>query len=244
MTHTSKKDQIFSERIAKIKDFQFHQQVAVVFDDMISRSVPLYNEIQKSTVDLLAKFIQPDTYIYDLGCASGTTLLLLAEAITDPSIKIVGIDNSEEMLKTCRYKLHEKGITSVELVNGDITNFAFQKSSAIILNYTLQFIPLAQREQLLKNIYNNLEADGILLLSEKVHHQSPKLGEQFYNLHHNFKSAKGYSALEISQKREALENVLIPLKVEENINLLAKCGFKEIEIFAKWYNWASIVALK
>lgn len=240
----SKQDKIFSKPLESVKDFEFNAQVVDVFDNMVSRSVPLYQQVQQSTYKVALKHLQPNSIVYDLGCATGTTLALLAENLKLPGIKLVGIDNSDSMLQACSKKLSQFKDLDLELINEDIANFVCPKASLVILNYTLQFIAPEKRQVVLNNIFQNMLPGGILILSEKVKHDSSRLEETIFQLHHDFKKDQGYSQLEISQKRDALENVLRPITTEENLQLLRIAGFNEVEIFSKWYNFVSIVALK
>jgi tRNA (cmo5U34)-methyltransferase len=91
---TSSRDTVFEAVAPRVDDFEFTAKVANVFDDMVSRSVPFYEEMQRMVCDLAADFARPNTNLYDIGCSTGTTLLALDEAV-DPAVSFVGIDNSE-----------------------------------------------------------------------------------------------------------------------------------------------------
>jgi tRNA (cmo5U34)-methyltransferase len=239
------KDTIFSTPVSDSKVFTFDKEVANVFDDMIVRSVPMYHEIQGATTRLIVKLCKPDTNIYDLGCSTGNTLISLADEILDPSTKIIGIDNSPDMLEICKSKLIRlRALDRVELQEADILTFTPNNASAIILNYTLQFAPPEQRLVILKRCYQGLIPNGTLILSEKVIHQEPKLQSLFTDLYYDFKRRNGYSELEISQKRTALENVMVPLSTEENIALLKQAGFSRVELYLKWHCFSTFVAIK
>ncbi len=240
----SKQDKIFSKPLESVKDFEFNAEVADVFDDMVSRSVPLYQQVQQSTYKVALKHLRPGSIVYDLGCATGTTLALLAENLQISGIKLVGVDNSPSMLEACKQKLLPFKNIELELLKADISNFVCKNAALVILNYTLQFIPIEKRQETLNDIFQNMLPGGMLILSEKVKHQSRILEETIFQLHHDFKRDQGYSDLEISQKRDALEQVLLTLTTEDNIKLLKSAGFNEVEIFSKWYNFVSLVALK
>ncbi len=228
-----------------VKDFAFDQEVATVFDDMIERSVPLYQEIQVATAKLCTQLAQDGTRIYDLGCASGTTLVLLAEHLHDKQVQIIGVDNSLPMLEASERKLAPSGWSErIHLEQADIRSYQLEHASVVILNYTLHFLPVTDRTAVLERVYSGMVPGGCLLLSEKVTHRSETLNRVLYDMHHQFKRSRGYSELEIAQKRDALESVLIPLSSEENIELLKDAGFREVELYAKWYNFASFIAFR
>lgn len=229
----------------KSKDFTFDAETAVVFDDMVSRSVPFYVEIQRMVCELARDFAVPGTNLYDIGCSTGTTLLSL-DKLLDPSIRLVGIDNSEEMLNKFNEKIKKENTKrDIALIESDINNNQnFGNGSVFISLLTLQFVRPLNRERLIKDIFNGCCDNGCLILVEKVTGSSTKLNRLFIEHYYDFKRGSGYSDLEISQKREALENVLIPYHQEENQALLMNAGFTHVEEFFRWYNFAGIIALK
>lgn len=239
------KDTIYSENFEEVNSFVFNEKVADVFDDMISRSVPLYHEVQEATAAFAARYAAPGSSIFDLGCSTGETLIEVSKHINRSDISIVGIDNSSAMLDKCRAKLSSAGNDPrISIVCDDLTNVRLENASVVILNYTLQFLPVNERQDVLNDIYNSLNDNGILLLTEKVSHSNHDVDEIMIDLHHDFKQRQGYSKLEIARKRTALENVLIPLTLEENVNMLKKAGFSTVETYFKWYNFSSVIAVK
>jgi len=240
----TEKDTIFQEE-QKSHDFNFDAKTAGVFDDMVQRSVPFYEEIQRMTCELARDFSVPDTNLYDIGCATGTTLGIL-DPVLDTSVAFVGVDNSEDMLEKARNKLQQVAARrKLTLINSDIhANFGIENSSVVMMILTLQFIRPLHREDLLRRINNSLCENGCLLLVEKVTGPYSLLNRLFIEHYYDFKRASGYSEMEISQKRESLENVLIPYHIQENRELLFKTGFTQIEEFFRWYNFCGIVAVK
>lgn len=239
------KDEIFSKPISEIKDFSFDSNVARVFDDMINRSVPLYDHVQTASARIAAKFAKPNSTIYDLGCSTGTTLIKTSAEISDPSITLTGVDVSEPMLAECRTKLARLGLNHrVSVCNESVTTFAPKNASFVFLNYTLQFIEPTLRKGVLRLIFDNLLEGGALLLTEKVVHDDSLIEELITDLYYAFKRDNGYSQLEISQKREALEKVLQPLSVQENISLLKTVGFTSVDVFLKVYPFTTFLAIK
>jgi tRNA (cmo5U34)-methyltransferase len=239
-----KKDTLFKKSTAPGK-FEFNEPVARVFDDMLERSVPFYKECQQMVIDLALHFAQKDSSVYDLGCSTGTLLRHLVKAIpATQKIRFVGLDNSDAMLKKARGKL--KGhLKRCELVEANLeSNFELNDASVVIMNYTLQFLPPRRRASMLKKIYRGLRPGGGLILIEKVRGESDGLNDLFIEQYHSYKRSQGYSKLEIAKKREALEKVLIPLKPGKNRDLLAEAGFRQVDIFFKWFNFAGFLAIK
>jgi len=226
-------------------DFDFDAKTAGVFDDMVQRSVPFYGEIQRMTCELAGDFSIAGTNLYDIGCATGTTLEIL-DPVLDPGIAFVGVDNSSDMLEKARQKLQSVASRRrLTLINSDIhADFLIENASVVMMILTLQFIRPLHREDLLRRINAALPTNGCLLLVEKVTGPYSLLNRLFIEHYYDFKRRSGYTEMEISRKRESLENVLIPYHIQENRELLFHTGFTQIEEFFRWYNFCGIVAVK
>ncbi len=238
-------DQVFKDEINQASDFKFGIQVANVFDDMVNRSVPFYGEIQRMLAELAADCAVEGTKVYDLGCSTGTTMIGMNTTV-NPNIKFVGIDDSDDMLRKCDEKLKSIGFTRpYKLVNEDLNSaVTIQNASVVVLCLTLQFVRPINRAHLLKTIFEGINPGGTLILVEKILAEESGFNRDFIKYYYNYKRRNNYTELEISQKREALENVLIPYKLSENISLLRDVGFNHCEVFFKWYNFAALVAIK
>ena len=238
-------DKVFDEKILHSSDFKFDSTVANVFDDMVNRSVPFYGEMQRMIAEQAADYAQLETNVYDLGCATGTTLIGMNTSI-DERISFVGLDDSAKMLEKCHHKLTEADFKRpFELIVADLnTPINLSNASVVILCLTLQFIRPIHRARLLKNIFKGLNKGGVLILTEKILAENTVPNRDFIKYYYNHKRRNNYSEMEISQKREALENILIPYKLSENIALLHETGFDHCEVFFKWYNFSGLIAVK
>jgi tRNA (cmo5U34)-methyltransferase len=239
------KDEVFKEVYRKPSDFKFSSKVAGVFDDMVNRSVPFYEEMQRMVAELAADHSMENTKIYDLGCSTGTTLIHMDHTVPD-DIAFVGVDDSTDMLDKCRQKLETLDFTrpfqlQVEDLNKQV---AIQDASVVVLCLTLQFVRPINRERLLKEVYDGLVPGGVVIIVEKILAEDSAFNRDFIKYYYDMKRRHQYSEMEISQKREALENVLIPYKLSENIALLRNAGFDHCEVFFKWYNFSGIIAKK
>jgi tRNA (cmo5U34)-methyltransferase len=245
MKEDEMRDEVFRQAQAKIADFAFGREVARVFDDMLGRSVPFYGEMQRMIGEMAVDFATPGSQIYDMGCSTGTTLLDLHMRL-DPSVRFIGVDNSEDMLNKCRQKLTQAGFDRPYDLQCLDLNAAVPISNAsiVLMILTLQFVRPLYRDRLIGDIYNGLNENGCLFLVEKVLGEDSLFNRLFINYYYEFKRRNGYSDLEITQKREALENVLIPYKLLENREMLLRAGFRYVEVFFKWYNFCGIVAVK
>jgi len=230
------------------RDFEFNEDVANVFDDMLLRSVPAYRE-QQNLVEMIAKrFYQPATNIVDLGSSLGTTLINVGNSIGQVD-QLIGYDNSRAMIDRAVDKAaasnvgHRIDFRFADL-NGDLQDLQLENSSVVILCWTLQFIRPLQRDALVRRIYENLVDGGVLVVTEKVLINDSNLNRSFIDFYYDFKRANGYSDREILKKREALENVLIPYKFEENMELFRRNGFETVETFFQWFNFAGFLCVK
>jgi tRNA (cmo5U34)-methyltransferase len=238
-------DKVF-ETDSKVSDFTFNDEVAAVFDDMVSRSVPYYDEMQRMTVELVRDFAVDDSNIYDIGCATGTTMALIDHCIGDTKAMLVGIDNSKEMLKQADEKLTELGMRHpYELKCADIhKRMPVENASVVVMLLTLQFARPLYRERIVQRLCQGVRKNGCLLLIEKITSEDTLFNRLFIEHYYDFKRRNGYSEMEIAKKREALENVLIPYRLEENIELLKSAGFRQVEVFFRWYNFCGLIAAK
>lgn len=240
-------DKVFAEPKSRVDDFSFNQQVADVFDDMLDRSVPYYGEIQRQIAELASDFATADGPIYDLGCSTVNSFIAIDRYLpADFSTKFIGIDSSKEMLEKARQKLEEiKFRHPYELRHGDLNHgIAIDNASVVLLTLTLQFVRPMHRDHLLKSIFDGMAPNGCILLVEKVLGEHSTYNRLFIKHYYEMKRRNGYSEMEIAQKREALENVLIPYRLEENKELLRRVGFEHIDVFFKWYNFCGIIAMK
>ncbi len=240
------KDNIFSAPIDKIGDFTFDERVAEVFPDMIQRSVPGYSNIISAIGMLANRFATKDSNLYDLGCSLGAATLSMRRSLEEvEGCKIIAVDNSPAMVERCKLHVNAyRATTPVEVREDDIRHIEIKNASVVVLNFTLQFLSPADRQALLEKIYAGLNPGGILILSEKFVFEDSVSHELLIDLHHDFKRANGYSELEISQKRSAIENVMRPDKIETHKERFAKIGFSSSEVWFQCFNFGSMFAIK
>ncbi len=238
------KDTLFNQSLNK--RFCFDEKVAHVFDDMLERSIPYYYEMLDLGAYFIAQNLKENTnakpLIYDLGCSTGNFFIVLNQQIQQQDIELVGIDNSMPMLKKAQEKLKDFKNARFECM--DFLEVEFKEASAFSLLFVLQFVRPMQREVLLKKIYNSLALNGVLLVGEKIMSEDRILDKQMIELYYLYKQNQGYSHNEIAFKREALENVLVPYSLKENVALLESVGFKHVEALFKWVNFTLLVARK
>jgi len=242
---TNPRDTIYADPLSETGLFAFDDNVARVFPDMIKRSVPGYATIVAMTGLLAGRYATPGSALYDLGCSLGASTLAMRQNLRQPECRIIGVDNSASMLERCRSIIDtDTHDTPVDLVCANLQDISIEDASVVVLNFTLQFIPLEIRDAVLHSIYQGMRPGGIVVLSEKVTFADPHLDELNIDLHHQFKRANGYSELEVAQKRNALENVLLPETLLQHKTRITEAGFSSCDVWFQCFNFASLVALK
>jgi tRNA (cmo5U34)-methyltransferase len=242
-----KKDKVFLER-KPAHDFEFNAQVAEVFDDMLERSVPFYLEQVNMLTDMGGHFWIPGTKVYDLGCSTATMLIGMRQKLA-ASARLVGYDNSPPMLHQARQKIaehHFQKDIEVRLsdLNGSLSDLHLEKASVVTMCWTLQFIRPLGRDKLIRRIYDSMVNEGALIVTEKILTNNGHMNRFFIDFYYALKRKRGYSDTEIARKREALENVLVPYQLNENLDLFRRNGFEIVETFFQWFNFAGFLCVK
>lgn len=238
-------DRIYANPQSHLVDFAFDERVARVFPDMIRRSVPGYETVISMLGVFAREYVQDNSHIYDLGCSLGAASLAVRRHIQAHGCHLVAVDNAEAMVKHCRENLErDQSLTSVEVRCEDIQNTAIENASLVTLNFTLQFVKPEQRLALMEKIYKGLNPGGALVLSEKIKFSDDQAQQLQTDWHHAFKRANGYSDLEISQKRQAIENVLLPDTVQAHQQRLQQVGFASVQQWFQCFNFVSLIAIK
>ncbi len=237
------KDTIYRSVEEPVKPFEFNKRVVEVFPDMIERSVPGY-PLTISMISVIAhEFVQENSNVYDLGCSLGAVSLAIQQGLKNKQCHIKAIDNSQAMVDACKEKIPNKG-NMIEFKLDDIVDTEIINASVVVMNFTLQFIPIERRLKLIKKIYEGLLPGGVLILSEKVKFDNDSENKTMAHLHHHMKELNGYEKLEIASKREALETVLIPETIDAHITRLNDSGFSNAYVWLKCFNFVSLVAIK
>ena len=236
------RDQLFDNQI-DIADFRFDANVVKVFDDMVRRSVPGYDSMIQMIGLIARMYGQENTNYYDLGSSTGAISLSIALNNKHKNNQFFAIDNSQDMINQCKKNLNNK-VNNLQAICADINQINIQNASIVVLNLTLQFIDVELRSNLIKKIYDGLNPGGVLIISEKIHFENKQIQNQITKLHMDFKRENGYSELEIANKRQAIENVLITETKEEHLKRLRDCGFNDTSCFFQCLNFVSFLSVK
>jgi tRNA (cmo5U34)-methyltransferase len=241
----NKVDKLFLDAKADLYPFSFNQSVVEVFPDMINRSVPGYQTIVDGIGRISRYAVKTDSKVYDLGCSLGNVSLHIARYNPNARFTIEAIDNSPAMVERCQQHVDAFNYAAnINVHHGDIVELSLESCDMVVINFTLQFIPVEKRQAIIDKVYKSLNTGGILLVSEKVSAESENIDELLIELHHEFKRDNGYSELEISQKRSALESVMILDTFEEHKKRFTKAGFKDVSVWFQHFNFLSMCAVK
>ncbi|MCY4130100.1 MAG: carboxy-S-adenosyl-L-methionine synthase CmoA [Gammaproteobacteria bacterium] len=230
-------DQLYAEKLATVRDFTFNEAVTKVFNDMVRRSVPGYEAVVELIGVIAAahsRSLKRPIHCVDLGCSRGAVTQSLLNQLPNPSTRIVAIDNSDAMIQAARKEITDKRVT---FVTEDILQSDFKNADVVVMNLVLQFIDQYDRSKMLKKIRRGLRDDGLLILTEKIHADT-----EFVEYHHSFKRSRGYSELEITQKRDALEKVMVIDSLETHQTRLNNAGFSQVTVWFQLLNWISLIA--
>jgi tRNA (cmo5U34)-methyltransferase len=243
------RDKIYTADEFTDEPFRFNETVARVFPDMLRRSIPGYTASLEAIGSLAARYVKPGTNCYDLGCSLGAATLAMRQGIRAADCRIIAVDSSAAMTERCESAIAMDSESApsqspVEVRLGDIRDTGMTNASMVVLNYTLQFLDLDARDAIVRRIHEALITGGLLLLSEKVVDEDPHMEELLVDLHHEHKRRNDYSQLEISRKRAALEEVLVPETVVAHRERIAQAGFAHSAVWLRYFNFVSIVAIK
>lgn len=239
-----KKDTVYAEPNARIQAFEFNEQVADVFENMITRSVPGYGLILDLIGVITEQYAVSNTNCYDLGCSLGASTLVIRRHLP-ATCHVIGVDNSAVMVERCIANVsRDHSAATVEIRCEQLQQTTVANASIVVMNFTLQFVPPAERLDILRRIAAGMVPGGALVLSEKLRFDDPALQETMTTLHHRFKRSMGYSDLEIAQKRTALENVLVPETAADHTARLKKAGFSRAFEVARCLPFSSFLAIK
>ncbi len=241
------RDTLYAPESAETAPFEFTDDVARVFPDMLKRSIPGYAASIQAIGTLAAELVQPGSRCYDLGCSLGAATLAMRRNIKVSGCRIVAVDNAPAMVSRCRDLLaadEKPGSTEVSVIEANIQDVDITRASMVVMNYTLQFLPLEERPAMIRNIAEGMLPGGVLVLSEKVVDEDSEVEKSLQNLHFEFKRRNAYSELEISRKRAALDNVLVPETVRMHKQRLSDAGFSHVGVWLRYFNFISIIAIR
>lgn len=223
----------------------FDSDVTEAFDNMLARSIPQYEVMRQACYDLACKYAQRGTAIVDLGCSRGEAIASLIDHF-GVNNRFVGVEVSEPMLEAARQRFHgliNAGVVDIRKMDLR-ADYPPAKASVTLCILTLQFTPIEYRLRIMQDIYDHTIEGGALILVEKVIGGSARIDADMVNLYYKLKTQNGYSQEQIERKRLSLEGVLVPMTARWNEEMLHLVGFRQVDCFWRWMNFAGWIAIR
>ena len=223
----------------------FDDSVTDAFDNMLARSIPMYEVMRNACFDLAVRYTKRNTDIVDLGCSRGEAMAQLVDYFGINN-RFVGVEVSKPMAEAARSRFAGMIKAGVVVIKDmDLrTTYPAVSASVTLSILTLQFTPIEHRLRILKNIYDHMLPGGALIIVEKILGGSAELDAAMVDLYYQMKAKNGYSQEQIDRKRLSLEGVLVPVTARWNEEMLKMSGFSQVDCFYRWCNFAGWVALK
>ncbi|HEY5587718.1 MAG TPA: methyltransferase domain-containing protein [Candidatus Paceibacterota bacterium] len=227
-------------------NWKFDSNVVTIFDEHVRKSVPLYDNFHKAIADLSDWFIEENTNVYDIGTSTGECIHNLIHKHKNKKVNYIGIDSSIDMVNKAKDRFKE--YDNVNIINADITindnQLVINNASFITSILTMQFIPERKRFDVIDKIYKGINRGSAFIMVEKIVGNNARFDEMFIELYHDMKIVNGLTEQEVVAKSRAIRGVMRPNTVEENKSMLKEAGFKDIDVFFKWCNFAGYIAIK
>lgn len=217
-------------------------EAAAGFDEHVSRSVCQLAEQREMVARLARFFLHPHARVYELGVSTGRLAGAVLGRSADRTICYVGLDISSTMVAHARKNLASDPRFTAEIA--DIVNYRFEPAALVLSYYTLQFMPVGKREELLRKVYSALTPGGALVLYEKTLASHPLLQDMLGQLYVDFKLEQGFSPDQILNKAKSLQGILDPRSSDWNISLLRRCGFGIVESIFRNHCFEGYLAIK
>lgn len=220
----------------------FDSDVTEVFDDMLSRSIPGYEDMREVTTALALKFLGEPGRVVDLGAARGEALARLLAV--RPEAEAIAVEVSPPMLDAAKQRLASYKHAHASRIDLRLDYPEATDVDVVLAVLTLQFIPIEHRWRILHEAEQSLRPGGALLLVEKVLGSSYPTDQLLVETYYDRKRLLGYSDEEITRKRLSLEGVLVPVTAEANERMLAAAGFGPVERVWQSLNFAGWLAIR
>lgn len=225
--------------------WEFDEEVTRVFDNMLERSIPQYEVMRETVLDMVDMYAPMGSTVVDLGAARGEATARLLDR-EGAHLRYLLVESSAPMANALRERFKnwiEGGFVDVKEL--DLRHeYPVQVCSVVMSVLTLQFVPIEYRQGIVSKAFKNLAPGGAFILVEKVLGQTSELDANMVKLYLKSKREQGYTKEEIDRKRLSLEGRLVPITARWNEDLLRSAGFTQIDCFWRHLNFAAWVALK
>lgn len=218
----------------------FDDEVAQCFDEMLKRSIPNYETMRELVYNVGRHYVKDGAAVMDIGCSNGNAALPFVKTFNN---QFILCDVSESFLDLCRkgFKEHK----NVQIINHDLRNGVPDVQSCLILSIlTIQFTPIEYRQKVINSVYEHLQPGGAFIFVEKLLGTTYDIDSVLVDEYYELKRENQYTQEQIHAKRKSLEGVLVPITESWNVDLLRSAGFKKIDCFWRYLNFAGYLAVK
>jgi tRNA (cmo5U34)-methyltransferase len=232
------------DSVLPVGKWQFDGEVARVFDNMLQRSIPQYDQMRALVNSIAHAFVSQtvNPTVVDLGCSRGEALAPLVASF-GTQCHYVGVEVSEPMLEAVRTRFESN--ETVQIRSIDLrTDYPDVQATVTLAVLTLQFIPIEYRQTVLQKVYEHTTPGGCVILVEKVLGSTAVLNELMVQMYLDMKRQNGYSQEQIDRKRLALEGVLVPVTERWNREMLQASGFDQVDCIWRWMNFAGWLGIR
>lgn len=254
--------------------WEFNEDVAASFDDMLGRSIPGYRQMRELAFDLGKRFIRSERCnIIDLGASRGESVSAFIESkdlsdaqfflteVSQPMIDQINERWSQRSnVHACNFDLRKKHDEIRKAIRQPITFMgaepwtiqdeqmsvakAAYSTTLVQAILTLIFVPINFRQAILKGVHDGLAPGGAFIMVEKVLGDSAEMQDLMVDAYHEHKNRHGYRWEDIERKRASLEGVQVPLRHEENVAMLRSAGFRNVDTFWRHLNFVGYICIK
>lgn len=212
------------------------------FDQHILQSVPHCQEQREFIAGLARFFLHEGATAYEIGVSTGALARTVLARLPQRPCRYVGLDVVPGMVALANRQVG--GDPRFEAVLADALTFPLERPALVLSYYTLQFIPLADRVDLVRRIHRSLQPGGALILYEKTLGGDARVQDILTQMYFDFKARQGFDPAAIINKASALQGVAMPVSFDANRNMLLEAGFDTVEVVYRAFAFAGFLAIK
>ena len=205
-----------------MKEEKFSFDTINNFDEHINLSIPGYADLMGHVMNISTYFIKENCTMYDLGASTGKMIDQMREHNKDIDCEYIGLDVCDNL-----------GSKSSSVIHADLTTFKPEPFKFATSIFTLQFIPIEYRQEILNRFSEALLDHGAMIVAEKLYMNDGFVQDVMNFTYYDYK-LKNFKAKSIIEKQLDLRYIMRPLTSAENEEMFRKAGFTHIQPF--WQN--------
>ena len=207
------------------------------YDKYRKQAIPNMDLYYNTLIELTIDYDRPK--ILDLGAGTGILTQLLYKQHPDSQITL--LDMSKDMLNVARQKFADKDFRYIE---ADYLNYDFEeKYDLVVSSLSIHHLTDDKKQVLYKRIYDILNDDGLFINADQVCGQTTDT-EQIYkqkDATHLDNQDMPEEEKEILRKRRLLDK---PAKLTDTIQWYTDIGYRNVDVYYKYYRYFVIAGQK